>query len=45
MDGYYTPKNGKTYAHTGVMGYGLLGRWVDMDAYEAAATTTRSSRW
>ena len=42
MDGYYTPKNGKTYAHTGVMGYGRI-RWVDMDAYEAAATATRSS--
>ena len=42
MDGFYTPKNGKTYAHTGVMGYGRI-RWVDMDAYEAAATATRSS--
>ena len=42
MDGYYTPKNGKTYAHTGVMGYGRI-RWVDMDAYEAAATATRTT--
>ena len=41
MDGFYTPKNGKTYAHTGVMGYGRI-RWVDMDAYEAAATTRSS---
>ena len=30
------------YAHTGVMGYGRL-RWVDMDAYETAAASTRSS--
>ena len=42
LDGYFTPKNGVMYAHTGVMGYGRL-RWVDMDAYEAAAATTRSS--
>lgn len=35
-DGYYTPRDGKEYAHTGVMGYARI-RWVDMDAYDAVA--------
>ncbi len=42
MDGYYTPKNGIKYAHTGVMGYGRI-RWVDMDAYEATVAARRRS--
>ena len=42
QDGFYTPKDGIEYAHTGVMGYGRL-RWVDMDAYDAIATTRSSS--
>ena len=42
MDGFYTPKNGIKYAHTGVMGYGRI-RWVDMDAYEATAAARSSS--
>ena len=42
MDGYYAPKNGIEYAHTGVMGYARI-RWVDMDAYDAVSATRGSS--
>jgi hypothetical protein len=42
QEGFYTPKDGIEYAHTGVMGYGRL-RWVDMDAYDVVASTRSSS--
>jgi len=41
LDGFYTPKDGVEYAHTGVMGYARI-RWVDMDAYENAAAARSS---
>lgn len=30
---YFSPEDGREYAHVGVMGY-MRVRWVDMDAYE-----------